>query len=116
MKKDMCILSGRFKLLHQGHCGGSGYTTPNTDKPTIDDCRIECASRDGVKYFAYKSKSTCACYKTECYYDGQYMDHIAYEIIESGSKISIEILIILYSMPSFKNSDIILSCFYSIRM
>ena len=78
------ISLGRFKFLHQGHCGGTGYVLPNTVEETIDDCRKECESRDEVKYFAYVSKSTCACYKTECYFDGQHMDHIAYEILDSG--------------------------------
>jgi len=74
---------GQHQYLHEGHCGGSGYLYPNTNEATIDDCRNECKSRDAdAKFFAYVPGSTCACYKTECNYDGQHLDHKAYEILE----------------------------------
>ena len=83
---------GEQKFLHQGHCSGTGYVSPSTHQETIDACRIECERRPDVKYFAYKSLSPtdCACYTTECIKDDDYPDHIAYEIIEPGNRISLE--------------------------
>ena len=75
---------GLFKFLHQGHCAGSGYLGSNTNQGTINDCRQECKGRAEGKYFAYVSGSTCACYKTECKFDGKNMDHMAFEILEPG--------------------------------
>jgi len=71
-----------YKFLHQGHCTGSPnpYVSPHTNQKTIKDCANECASRIGVKYFAYKPEGNCACYARECKYDGKYLDHKAYEI------------------------------------
>ena len=73
---------GLFKFLHQGACASSGYLAPNTIQGTIYDCRQECKGRAEVKYFAYVSGSTCACYKTECKVDGAYKKHMAFEILD----------------------------------
>lgn len=76
----------QYQLLHDGHCGGSGWTPPHTNQSTVDDCLKECKSRDDVKFFAYvKDSGRCACYKTECLSDGKFMDHKAYEIVENGN-------------------------------
>lgn len=84
----LCLLYvGKFKFLHKGHCGGSGYVSPNTNQESIDDCRKECESRADVKYFAYKSGNVCKCYTTECTPDGQNLDYMAFEILESGKTI-----------------------------
>ena len=76
---------GKYRYLHEGHCAGSGYTPPNTNQATIDDCLKECKTRNDVKYFAYVPGRQCACYKTECLSDGGHMDHKAYEIVEDGN-------------------------------
>ena len=82
-----CLVSGKYRYLHEGHCGGSGWIPGNTIEATIDDCRKKCNSRgDDVKFFAYVPGSTCACYKTECLNDDLYLDHDAYEILEDGKK------------------------------
>ena len=81
------LFVGMFKFLHQGHCGGSGYVSPNTNQESIDDCRKECESRNEVKYFAYKSGSMCRCYTTECTADEQNLDYMAFEILDSGNPI-----------------------------
>ena len=82
---------GQYRYIHQGHCGGSGHTPPNTLQAFIEDCLIECKSRKDVKFFSYVSAyafmlpgGTCACYKTECLSDGKYKDHKAYEIVDDG--------------------------------
>ena len=83
----MILFSAKFKSLHQGHCGNSGgYLPPNTDQESIYDCRDECSSRTDLGYFAYVTGSTCACYTREggCNYDGQHMDHNAYQILGQG--------------------------------
>ena len=97
----MFLYVGKFKFLHQGHCGGSGYVSPNTNQESIDDCRIECESRTEVKYFAYKSGSICRCYTTECISDGQNLEYMAFEILESGNKFS-AISTSLFSRIRFK--------------
>ena len=74
---------GKYKFLHQGHCAGSPnpYVPPPTNQKTLEDCANECISRPGVQYFAYIPGSHCVCYTRECNFDGQHMDHMAYEII-----------------------------------
>ena len=77
----------QYRFLHKGHCGGSGYIPPNANPATIDDiddCLKECKCRKDVKFFAYAPSGKCACYKTECLDDGNYLDHKAYEIVEDG--------------------------------
>jgi len=69
-----------YELVHQGHCA-TGHVGPNTQYPTIIQCRNECASRPGILYFAYRDGNNCACY-TSCADDFQYNDHNAYKIIE----------------------------------
>ena len=81
------LVSGKYRYLFPGHCGGSGYLYPNTVEATTEDCRNKCISRgDDVKFFAYVPGSTCACYKKECIDDELYPNHFAYEILEDGKK------------------------------
>ena len=90
---------GKIKFLHKGLCGpDSGWLSPNSIQESIDDCRKECSSRAEVNYFAYANKkgNNCACYKTDCNSDGEHLDFMFYEILESGNKIFSDIFIALF--------------------
>ena len=86
---------GQIKPLHKGHCGNDGgYLPPNTNQESAYDCRDECLSRTKYPgYFAYKAATSvtdtvCACYTRAggCYSDGKHLDHLAYEILDSGQQ------------------------------
>ena len=87
---NVFIFLGKIKFIHQGHCAaGSGWIWPNSKQETIDGCLKECKSRAAnAKYFAYSpGKQGCACYKTDCKYDGRKLDYKSYEILQPGHKI-----------------------------
>ena len=54
------------------------------------DCRNRCESLGtNIGYFAYVPGSTCACYTKDgnCGYDGNFLDHLAFEIIKGKEKL-----------------------------
>ena len=75
-----------YEFVHDGHCA-AGWNEPTTLQKTVLDCRHECANRQNVGFFAYRSGDNCACYlsKDKCPDDDLHGDHNAYRIVNKGN-------------------------------